>query len=53
MEWIAYSLQADDLAIYITARSKRVTSRALQGLTNKLDAWAAEKGLTFSPSKTE
>ena len=46
------SLFADDLAIYITTRSKTVASRALQGVTNKLDARAAEKDLTFSSSKT-
>ena len=46
------SLFADDLEIYITARSPRMASRALQGVTNKLDAWAAERSLTFSPSKT-
>ena len=42
---------ADDLAIYITTRSQRVASRVLQGVTNKLIAWAAERGLTFFPSK--
>ena len=31
--------------------AKENASRALQGVTNKLDAWAAERGLTFSPSK--
>ena len=41
------SLFADDLAIYITRKQ-----RALQGLTNKLDAWAAEIRLTFSTSNT-
>ena len=46
------SLFADNLAIYITTRSQRVACRALHGVTNKLDAWAAERGLTFSPSKT-
>ena len=46
------SLFADDLAIYITTRSQRVASRTLQGMTNQLDAWAAKRGLTFSPSKT-
>ena len=46
------SLFADDLAIYITTRNQRVATRALQGVTNKLDAWAAGKGLTFSSSKT-
>ena len=45
------SLFADDLAIYIT-RNQRVAARALQRLTNKLDAWAAERGLIFSPNKT-
>ena len=29
-----------------------MATRALQGMTNKLDAWAAERGLTFSPNKT-
>ena len=46
------SLFADDLAIYITTRNQRVATRALQGVTNKLDAWAAGRGLTSSPSKT-
>ena len=45
------SLSADDLAIYITTKSQRVASRALQGVTNKLDAWAAGRCLTFSLSK--
>ena len=31
------SLFAGDLAIYITTRSQKVTSRALQEVTNKLD----------------
>ena len=44
---------ADDLTIYIATRSQRVTSSALQGVTNKLVAWAAKRGLTVSPSKTE
>ena len=43
---------ANDLAIYIITRSQRVASRALQRVTNKLDAWAADRGLNFSPSKT-
>ena len=34
---------ADDLAIYITRRNQIVATRALQGLTNKLDAWAPSK----------
>ena len=34
-----WSLFADVLAIYITTRSQRVASRALQGVTNMLDAW--------------
>ena len=46
------SLFADDLAIYIITRSQRVASRSLQGVTNKLDAWAAYRGLTLFPSKT-
>ena len=29
-----------------------MTTRALQRVTNKFDAWAAERGLIFSPSKT-
>ena len=35
-----------------TLQQEARTSRTLQGVTSKLDAWAAEKGLTFSPSKT-
>ena len=46
------SLFENDLAIYITTRSQRTASRALQGVTKKLDAWAAERGLTFSSRKT-
>ena len=46
------ALFADNLAIYIATRRQRVTKTALQGVTNKLDAWVAERGLTFSPSKT-
>ena len=46
------SLFADDLAMCISARNQKVATRALQGVTNKLDAWAAERGLTFSPNKT-
>ena len=45
------SIFADDLAIYIPTRNQRVSARSLQGVTNKLDAWAAERGLKFSPSK--
>ena len=45
------SVFADDLTIYITRSNQRVASRTLQGVTNKLDAWAAERGLTFSPNK--
>ena len=43
---------ADNLAIYITTRNRRVAARALQGVTKKLDIWAAERGLKFSPNKT-
>ena len=46
------SLFADNLAIYITTKNQRVAARALQGVTNKLDAWAVEKALTFFPNKT-
>ena len=46
------SFFADDLAIYIITRNQRVAARALQGMTNKLDTWAAERALTFSPNKT-
>ena len=46
------SFYADNLAMYITIRNQRVAARALQGVTNKLNAWAAERGLTFSNSKT-
>ena len=46
------SLLADDLAIYITTRNQRVATRALQGVTIKLDAWAVKRGLTFAPNKT-
>ena len=45
-------LFADNLAIYITTRNQKVAARALQAVTNKIDAWAAEKGLIFSTSKT-
>ena len=46
------SLFTHDLAIYITRRYQRVAARTLQGMTNKLDAWAVERNLTFSPNKT-
>ena len=45
------SLLADDLTIYITTRNQRVAARALQVVTNKLNAWAVEKGLTLSSNK--
>ena len=45
------SFFADDLAIYITTRNQRVPTRSLQGMTNKLDAWAVMRGLTFSPQQ--
>ena len=35
---------ADDLAIYIK-RNQRMVARAQQGVTNKLDAWVADRGL--------
>ena len=34
-----------------SSRNQRLASRALQGGTNKLDAWAAERRLTFSHNK--
>ena len=37
---------------FITRRSQKAASRALQGVTNKLDAWTAKRVLTFSPSNT-
>ena len=40
------SIFADNLTIYITTRNQRVAARTLQGMTNKLDAWATESGLT-------
>ena len=46
------SLFADDLTIFIIRRNQRVATRDLQGVTNKLDAWAVERGLTFFTSKT-
>ena len=47
------SLFADDLAIHITTRNQRVTARALYVVTNKLDAWASQRGWTFPhPIKT-
>ena len=45
------SLFVDDMAIYLTTRNQRVAVRALQGVTKKLDAWAAERGLAFTPNK--
>ena len=46
------SLFADDLAIYINTRNLRVATRALQTMTKKLEKWATERGLKFSPGKT-
>ena len=40
------------LTIYITTINNRVASRALQGVTKSLDAWAAERKLIFFPKKT-
>ena len=40
-KWSGRPLFSDDLAIYITRRSQRVASRALQGVTTKLGAWPA------------
>ena len=49
MEFMDHS---DDLAMYITTRNQRLVARALQGVIKKLDAWAAERNLTFPPNKT-
>ena len=38
---------------YTLQQKNRGASRVLQGVINKLDAYAAERGLTFSPNKTE
>ena len=46
------SLFADDLAVYITTKNQRVITRTLQRVNKKLDVWAAERGLTFTTSKT-
>ena len=43
---------ADNLIIYIITRNQKVAARAIQGVTSELDAWAAERRLTFSTSKT-
>ena len=43
---------ADNLAKYITTRNQSVAARALQGVTNKLDAWVAERVLILFTSKT-
>ena len=37
----------DNLKIYITTRNQKEAIRALQVVTNKLDAWTMERGLTF------
>ena len=46
------SLFADDLPIYIITKNLIVAARALQGVTNRLDAWVAERSLTISSNKT-
>ena len=46
------SLFADVLAIYISIRNQRVTTRALLTTTNKIDLWGAERGLSFPLSET-
>ena len=37
---------------FFFTKNQRVATRALQGITNRLEVWAAERGLTFSTSKT-
>ena len=46
------SLFADDLPIYMPTRNQKIGARALQGVTNKLDAWAAVVARHFPPNKT-
>ena len=48
MHW---SLFADNLAIYITTRNQREETKALQSVTNKLEAWTVVRGPTFSLRK--
>ena len=37
--------------IMIIVKNQRVAKKALQGITNKLGVWAAERNLSFSPIK--
>ena len=55
--WLSYeadrmALFGDNLTIYTTRRSFGVTTQALQRSINNFKAWAKERGLSFSPSKT-
>ena len=45
MEWMDHF--ADDQTIYIVTINQRIASRALQGVINKLDAWATERDQPF------
>ena len=45
------SLYTDNLAVYIITRNWKIATRVLQ-TTNKIDVWASQRGLLFSPSKT-
>ena len=45
------SLFADDLTIYITTKNQRVATRALQGVTNRLEVWAAGKNNKYDFQK--
>ena len=47
------SLYADDLVIYRTSKNIQTSSRILQNSIKKLEEWAKNVGLRFSPSKSE
>ena len=47
------SLYADDLVIYHTSRIVRTSSRLLQNTIQRLEDWARNVGLKFSPMKSE
>ena len=47
------SLYADDLVIYHTSRRIRTSSRLLQNTIQRLENWARDVGLRFSPTKSE
>ena len=47
------SLYADDLVIYRTSKNIQTSSRVLQNTIKKLEEWAKNVGLRFSPTKSE